>query len=106
MCTWARGKPPQEAIAIMANIKHSWWHHLVPHFDVLVASPRCQPWSGKAAAEMGLDVVVGRVLIHTVVQCIYLRPAVLCIEKVDGSSVHHAAQTFPMDTCLSSLGGM
>ena len=86
----AGGEPPKEHLMVVANIEHSWWCHLFEQVDILVASPPCQPWS-RAGAERGLDAEEGRLLIYTVTQCIYLRPAVLCLEEVASVLAHQHA---------------
>lgn len=84
------GEPPKEPLTVVANIEHSWWCHLFEQIDILVASPPCQPWS-RAGAERGLDSEEGRLLIYTVTQCIFLRPAVLCLEEVASVFAHKHA---------------
>ena len=75
------GRIPQEPFTIVANIEHAWWHFLTRPIDVLLASPPCQPWS-RAGSEAGLESPEGRLLIFTLIQCAFLRPAVLCLEEV------------------------
>lgn len=76
-----------EPLTIQANIEHGWWKYLFQPIDMVLASPPCQPWS-RAGSEQGLESIDGRLIVMTIVQCVLLRPAVLCMEEVSAILSH------------------